>query len=290
MCKSIIYFTHVGLLFKTRGGSVKQMECLIDSRETKLLEILRTDIQRTCLPLGDILFRKSPDEVLIERKTWADLWSSIRDGRFREQRSRLLEWCAGDSESNDEKPMHRPVYLIEGDTASFYPPEALETCRRALHRLMIAYRIPVIFTAGLQDTVEWIRWFLGKKDLAVFLRTSDPTRERIENTRPKISRSSIQSPRSMLLIFLRSIHGVSYPMAASITEKFGSISALIHAEHLEEILPKITYETPSKKIRKIGPKTAEKIFKLLREEEAHSPPRLDDNEKEASPQDIENED
>lgn len=67
----------------------------VDSRERELCETLKkqTDFNVTSMSLeiGDIMIVNSEKPLLvIERKTLADLASSNRDGRYREQRARLL--------------------------------------------------------------------------------------------------------------------------------------------------------------------------------------------------------
>lgn len=66
----------------------------IDYRESELIGLLRTggtEIQTPNLDVGDIMISIGDDPVLIlERKTLADLAASNRDGRYREQRARLL--------------------------------------------------------------------------------------------------------------------------------------------------------------------------------------------------------
>jgi len=59
------------------------------------------------LPIGDIIISSGgQDNIIIERKTLADLSSSIKDGRYTEQSYRL---------NGIEHPNHNIVYLIEGD-------------------------------------------------------------------------------------------------------------------------------------------------------------------------------
>ena len=61
------------------------------------------------LPLGDIIFCKDEQELLIiERKSVADLAASIKDGRYQEQSYRL---------DGTELHNHNIVYLIEGNMA-----------------------------------------------------------------------------------------------------------------------------------------------------------------------------
>lgn len=69
----------------------------VDYREAELIERLKSfpelTIQTPNLEIGDIMFVNSETEqpyLVLERKTLADLASSNRDGRYREQRARLL--------------------------------------------------------------------------------------------------------------------------------------------------------------------------------------------------------
>jgi ERCC4-type nuclease len=90
----------------------------IDARERELIPLIREKIGEMTeqitivvesLPLGDIIFSKDEDDLLIiERKNVADLAASIKDGRYQEQSYRL----DGTALHN-----HNIVYLIEGNMA-----------------------------------------------------------------------------------------------------------------------------------------------------------------------------
>ena len=91
----------------------------IDARERELIPLIREKIGETMaeqiaisvesLPLGDIIFCKDEQELLIiERKSVADLAASIKDGRYQEQSYRL---------DGTELHNHNIVYLIEGNIA-----------------------------------------------------------------------------------------------------------------------------------------------------------------------------
>ena len=84
---------------------IMTIEILIDNRETKLkqhfLNLPYIKIQN--LELGDIII-KYEDEV-IERKRLDDLASSIKSGRYKQQKIRLLSTY----------PKHKILYLIEGN-------------------------------------------------------------------------------------------------------------------------------------------------------------------------------
>jgi ERCC4-type nuclease len=80
----------------------------IDTRERQIKDFFRglpyVKIQN--LPLGDIIFQWDNENILIiERKTIDDLAHSIKDGRFREQKMRLIS----------NYPTSKIMYLIEGN-------------------------------------------------------------------------------------------------------------------------------------------------------------------------------
>lgn len=86
----------------------------IDARERELVPLIREKMGEAehitivveSLPLGDIIFCKDEQELLIiERKSVADLAASIKDGRYQEQSYRL---------DGTELHNHNIVYLIEG--------------------------------------------------------------------------------------------------------------------------------------------------------------------------------
>ena len=67
----------------------------IDTRESKLRELLEKNEETFItkpLELGDILIEHPNRQILIERKTIADFHASITDGRYKNQKLRLLEW------------------------------------------------------------------------------------------------------------------------------------------------------------------------------------------------------
>lgn len=84
------------------------MELLIDNRESikELIPDPELNTKFVNLNLGDYLYKLNGEDILIiERKTIEDYANSIKDGRYREQKARLL--------SNYNK--NQIIYLIEGD-------------------------------------------------------------------------------------------------------------------------------------------------------------------------------
>ena len=90
----------------------------IDIREHDLFQYCKQTLEKQFLindvllvsenlPVGDIIIADNLEEkLIIERKTLADLASSIKDGRYAEQSYRL---------NGLSHPNHNIIYLIEGD-------------------------------------------------------------------------------------------------------------------------------------------------------------------------------
>ena len=96
------------------------LEILIDNRETKLKTLFENhlfkdkkqtpEIKYSNLDLGDIVIKKEGKILLIfERKAIPDLYSSINDGRYKEQKIRLLNNFA----------LRNVVYIIEDANTQF---------------------------------------------------------------------------------------------------------------------------------------------------------------------------
>ena len=119
----------------------------IDCRERAILEIAPGTLEyESCqLDLGD--FNILVDGVLavcIERKTYADLQSSIVDGRFREQRDRMR--CTIGAA--------RMVYVLEGFPDRYDEWDA--NCVTATFHMQHRDGIRVVRTCDAQDTVKYL--------------------------------------------------------------------------------------------------------------------------------------
>ena len=120
----------------------------IDSREPESikqeLECLGTC---TALTVGDFLFKGKQDDIprlIIERKSISDLLCSIKDGRFREQRTRLMETNV------------KIIYIIEGNIISD------KLIQGALENLALRHNICIIPTANEQQTIQVIKSLYNK--------------------------------------------------------------------------------------------------------------------------------
>jgi ERCC4-type nuclease len=232
------------------------MNIFIDSREIKLIDHFQHKVTKKCLDIGDIVLDDGMYEIIIERKTWTDLYASVCDGRYREQRARLLT-------SRNEKRV--VMYVIEGDGVSLLESSVYEMCRRTLYRLMIAYCVPVHFTRHVKDTVEWIEWMAARDTLGVFFQTRNMEQDRIENVLQRRDKKSIQTPKNLLVGVLSSIHGVSYSLASTIAESFQSLHDMCTSyDTVHDILNNTEYVVEkTKNKKKMSQKLVHKILFLF---------------------------
>ena len=93
------------------------MKLLVDNREPRhlkeLLSVrLENKVEFVNLEIGDfqIIDNSNNALLIVERKSYDDLISSIKDGRYSEQSFRLNEYPLDN---------HKIYYLIEGDTCNF---------------------------------------------------------------------------------------------------------------------------------------------------------------------------
>lgn len=210
---------------------------VIDNREDDLwaqLEPYRVPdagegwwVEKAVLDVGDIAFYAATDIsgtnplVVFERKTAEDLGASQKDGRYREQRARLLALRGTKTAIG---------YIVEAPHWS--PTLSTTWCRgtfnevnlqQAIVRLQLRYTIPVFQAASLKETVQWIR--RTAKALAV-----DPAvfREGLAATACEaaavyteaicVKKSENNSPERIFLSFLLSIPGMGKGAASAVAE------------------------------------------------------------------------
>lgn len=144
---------------------------VVDVRERGLAaELTRLSIPFTTaqLDVGDIMIQDAEGHPLLiaERKSHADFAASNQDGRYREQRARLMA-VRGSGVA--------VLYILEGawsgNEEKTYGSRTTEgQLRRLTTRLVLRYGMPMIAAASLQDTAIWCRTMLSQltADATVF--------------------------------------------------------------------------------------------------------------------------
>ena len=250
------------------------LELIYDSRELKLKELFNDskpdyiELKESYLDLGDIIFKHNNNEILIiERKTLSDLYSSIQDGRYKEQKIRLM------SQYNREQI----VYLIEGDVNNniqFFK-KSKSITDGALLNMAFRDKITIIRTKNINETCS-ILYLLGKKIInnpEYFESNNNNNNNNNSLTyldTIKVCKKDNMTPKLCNIVQLSQIPGVSKQMAQTIIEKYGSISNLIY-EYQQIDIKNINIVKDKMELlkdiklsnRKLGPILSKRIFEYL---------------------------
>ena len=239
------------------------MKIVIDCREHKLVEHFkyREHVEVKQLDIGDVIFYDDNDTILIliERKTINDLASSIRDGRHREQKKRLM--CSG-------LPIHKCLYLLEGDVNKVYSNRIdTRTIIGSIINTIIRDNIKVYRTDNLIDTkilLDRIYDKLLKEPHKLF-------ESNIEyEATVKIAKKDNMTPEICNVIQLAQIPGISTKIARAIINEYSSFYSLClkyqeinDIETNENLLSELKYNTSTGKSIRIGHKRSKKIYEYI---------------------------
>ena len=275
------------------------MKIIIDEREHSLYEkcILMAPqyknivLSKEVLPLGDI-FIKTNDDIdilLIERKSFSDLLSSIKDGRYEEQSYRLL--------NSSGLPPHSIFYLLEGMFSQLYNPNDKKIILSSMTSLQYFKGFSMIRTSSVNETAEFILSMADKIDrdlqkgkqpyfLSEAYRENNTidTTENLENSmdlsnnntniNPTLTSSQYCSvvkkvkkdnitPENIGEIILCQIPGISSTTAMAIMKKFNGFPHFIdELKNNHQCIENITTESNGK-MRKISKSCLENIRRFL---------------------------
>ena len=236
------------------------LEIIIDSREQKLYEDIisrdldvytdKINIQYKTIDLGDIHIIYNDIVLIFERKTISDLQSSIQDGRYREQKSRMLA---------NYKP-EILSYIIEGDnilsTRSYNKSKMLQG---AYINTMFRDNIIVIYTKDINETTTLLLTIAVK-----ILDNPDNFREKRNNLEYtdniKLKKKKIENidEHTCYIMQLSQIPHISNIIAKNIANIYPNMPTLIKS--LDQCENKIDELC---KIEKIGKEKASNIIKYL---------------------------
>ena len=225
----------------------------LDTRESELITLLH-DVTVKALPVGDIWVGVKEDGemaeggIIIERKSIRDLEASILDGRYREQRGRILAFC--------EENKTQPMYILEGSLSSSTGRLQKSALMKFIQRLVLHYQIPVIQTASIHETAELLQTMMEQWK-------EDPTRLKQMTERIKMTdnihvqrKSNTADPNQFMMSCLVQCNGISTKIAEAILAECGSLKAVMEKSVKE--LGEIKVNN-----RKVGPVVSKRLHELL---------------------------
>jgi len=144
------------------------MKIILDNREHHLYEkcqayiednnekYSRIYLEKKTLLIGDIILETDNGETIciIERKTFADLLASIKDGRYEEQSLRLKHTSGIHS--------HNIIYLLEGMFSQLRSPQEKQVIYSAMASIQFYKGFTSLRTSSLQETAELIIHYADK--------------------------------------------------------------------------------------------------------------------------------
>jgi crossover junction endonuclease MUS81 len=240
-----------------------------DNREKELIKILEQrgySMILENLDIGDIQFLDLITKniiIIIERKTLPDLSSSIKDGRYKEQKERLIHSIKKDV---------RKIVLIEGTNYDDFS-LPLKTLNSVIINTMIRDNIHIHISKSKEDTIEFIENIILNMS-----KYYEDLKKEIINGESKSFNTEFScktSKKENLTIdicfrnMLSQIPGVSTTMASVYVNKY---------KNMENFILNIKEETNNDKIkiikllsdekygannRRIGDKVGEKIYNFI---------------------------
>ncbi len=241
---------------------------IIDCRERDLIvEVEKRGISFSTeqLDLGDVIFRQDDTEeplLVIERKTTVDLLSSIIDGRYREQKCRLM---------NCGIPRNRILYLIENKTVvkKFFGKQGKHSDKTLLSaQINTMWRdgLKLFQTTGTEGTVNFLKNISDKieKNPEWFITTGDTDVVKSTDLQYSISlkkrkRDNI-TPYIWFVNSLSIIPGVTEYTAIPIVAKYKNVITLIREYSQSEDPENMLKDITTLKGRKIGPVVSKRIY------------------------------
>jgi len=235
---------------------------LIDNRETKLYNnIIERDLDKykdkitiikQQLDLGDIQIQIDNDnKIIYERKTMNDLLASIKDGRYKEQKERLL---------NNYKNIN---YIIEGtDIIASNNTYNQQLLTSVYYHSVYRDNIKLFFTKNIIDTVTLLLMISIKiiEHPEYFIKNDDKeeNKEYIDICKIKSKKISNIDKETCYLLQLSQIPGISKEIAKNIKDKYPTLNILLKTLNEHENPTKLLQEIPN-----IGNKKAKIIIEYL---------------------------
>ncbi len=183
------------------------------------LQSMNVPSERRRLDVGDITVTGADRTFVLERKQWSDLAASICDGRFKEQKSRML---------STDNTLY--MYVIEGTLGSWDA-----SCRGMKHTCMWAALtktclrdgIPVFHTLTETDTASLIAYLYTQLTTHGF--DPIPVNGVVSGCAIKRKRDNLETPTDALRAMLCVIPGVSKAKADALVQRWPHVTQLSSA-------------------------------------------------------------
>ena len=237
----------------------------IDYREADLVSLLTVPFINENLLVGDINITDNNNNTLIviERKKYPDLCASIKDGRYKEQKERII---------NAFSKKVRKIYLLEGNDLSKFKMPA-KTFQSVIVNTLIRDNIMVFESKNVGETIAFLETIYNNMPkyynelCQEIVADEDPAFENKYSCK-KSKKENINTQicfRNQLCV----ISGVSTTIAEIFSERFSSMNNFLSYLNTTldgnktKIIQYISEEKFGKSKRRIGAIVAERIYDNL---------------------------
>ena len=213
------------------------MKLIVDTREPLLYQHLNEitslsetttsspQISKRLLEIGDIQIMNDDETetyLVIERKTSADVASSLSDGRWSEQKKRALA----------QFPCTKLLYIIEvqGPSEIFhyrtkYSKVSGDSILSAVMNLTLNHQIPFLYLQGTENIAKYLYRLCVQYHKKVNVYDKNPKETTNDYDKSYIASISSKknknmSPETYFLFCLQGVPGISYKTAKNISELF----------------------------------------------------------------------
>lgn len=202
-------------------------EIHVDYRESALIAELKSrepapwQVVVGNLEVGDVQITHPSGLLLVfERKTVADLAASVKDGRYKEQKLRMMSTA----------PAHRITYIIEGGRPIMHNTNGMSSATYDGVVMNTMYRdgIHILFVDDVKETAQWICKLATRCHEHPEKLASKGGEEYHAQCKAKTRKIDNITPRTCYLLQLSQIPGVSKKIAEVICDTYPCMSRLLH--------------------------------------------------------------
>lgn len=241
--------------------------CKIDNRERDLIQLFQNNnvaIQSYNLDIGDIQIHYVDENnedyllTIIERKTYDDLSTSIKDGRYKEQKNRIL---------NSIPQNIRKIYLIEGNKNNFTLPQNI--LDGTITNTIIRDNIHIFISKNINDTYKFINNITKNihkyKDNIINNKNNILTSDVLINS----SKKSNMNSETCFINMMSGIPGISKKTSHFFVDKYKNINGMFEHFHInlnnnrDLIISDLENMKVAENKRKLGNKNAARIYEFL---------------------------
>lgn len=287
---------------------------ILDNRENKLIELIKSSpgfklpYTTENLQIGDIIIKHTSSttiektyNIILERKCITDMIASIKDGRYKEQKVRLLAEVANNNTINETII----CYILEGAQNELRLPQDKTMLNGSVISSIFRDKIPIIRTYTLQETLDIITrlherlvkdytdFFPKQKQTILAIPNNSNSNENLSNEEntletPAQTHTITGNTNNLYLASIKkckkdnitptlwnqmcymNIPGISSQIAIKIAEYYPSMKSLLQAyekcineQEKEQLLAEIILTETDKQKRRIGGVISKRVYEFL---------------------------